>query len=389
MKIRRILGILALSISALCIGTIMISWISNLALDTTLEQTSELSEEEQIVLLETENLVDGLGNEVFPGFGEAEIPTILYNSEYAFLIGTTGPADGWVKVPQNINRGERWVVVNNETLLNQPYYQQPLPDPDITPEAFTVRVGDQWAASMQTYDWMKISLVEVIRADLPDFAKPIFPFKLFINQLVSGQDQYITLIVHERFHAYQGILAERKLTKAEVTNLEQQDNYPWTDEALETAWRAELALLVEALEEENPEQQAALVNEFLAMRNDRRNNANLNNDLISYEQQREWLEGLARYAELKIWELAASPNYTPLPETSELTDFNSYQNFYARWRAELNQFSQMADDEGDGRFYYSGMAQAYLLDELMPDWKERILEEGIWLEDLLAEAVNN
>jgi hypothetical protein len=389
MKIRRILGILALSISALCIGTIMISWISNLALDTTLEQTSELSEEEQIVLLETENLVDGFGNEVLPGFGEAEIPTILYNSEYAFLIGTTDPADGWVKIPQNINRGERWVVVDNEALLNPPYYRQPLPDPDITPEAFTVRVGEQWAASMQTYEWMRISLVEVIRADLPDFAKPIFPYKLFINQLVSGQDQYITLIVHERFHAYQGILAERKLTKAEVTNLEQQDNYPWADEALETAWRAELALLVEALEEENPEQQAALVNEFLAMRNDRRNNANLNNDLISYEQQREWLEGLARYAELKIWELAASPNYTPLPETSELTDFDSYQNFDARWRAELNQFSQMADDEGDGRFYYSGMAQAYLLDELMPDWKERILGEGIWLEDLLAEVIQN
>jgi hypothetical protein len=39
------------------------------------------------------------------------------------------------------------------------------------------------------------------------------------------------------------------------------------------------------------------------------------------------------------------------------------------------------------RFYYSGMAQAVLLDRLMPDWKVRAWSEGVWLEDLLAEAV--
>jgi hypothetical protein len=47
----------------------------------------------------------------------------------------------------------------------------------------------------------------------------------------------------------------------------------------------------------------------------------------------------------------------------------------------------MAGDEGDGRFYYSGMAQAFLLDQLMPGWKARAFDEGVWLDDLLAEAV--
>jgi len=48
---------------------------------------------------------------------------------------------------------------------------------------------------------------------------------------------------------------------------------------------------------------------------------------------------------------------------------------------------RMANDEGDGRFYYSGMAQAFLLDRLRPDWKSKAFDEDIWLEDLLAEAV--
>lgn len=47
----------------------------------------------------------------------------------------------------------------------------------------------------------------------------------------------------------------------------------------------------------------------------------------------------------------------------------------------------MADDVGDGRFYYSGMAQAALLDRLLPDWKEQALTDGVFLEDLLETAV--
>jgi len=47
----------------------------------------------------------------------------------------------------------------------------------------------------------------------------------------------------------------------------------------------------------------------------------------------------------------------------------------------------MAADWGDGRFYYSGMAQAVLLDRLMPGWKDQALEDGVFLEDLLEAAV--
>jgi hypothetical protein len=47
----------------------------------------------------------------------------------------------------------------------------------------------------------------------------------------------------------------------------------------------------------------------------------------------------------------------------------------------------MAADWGDGRFYYSGMAQAVLLDRLMPGWKDQVLVDGVSLEGLLMTAV--
>jgi hypothetical protein len=35
------------------------------------------------------------------------------------------------------------------------------------------------------------------------------------------------------------------------------------------------------------------------------------------------------------------------------------------------------------------MAQAYLLDQLMPDWKTHTMDDGIWLDDLLNTATRS
>jgi len=35
----------------------------------------------------------------------------------------------------------------------------------------------------------------------------------------------------------------------------------------------------------------------------------------------------------------------------------------------------------------TGMAQAFLLDALLPDWKEKYWKDGIFLEDLLRTAI--
>lgn len=66
-------------------------------------------------------------------------------------------------------------------------------------------------------------------------------------------------------------------------------------------------------------------------------------------------------------------------------EFQDYSAFPAKWSRELGQMKRMASDET--RFYYSGLAQAVLLDRVMPGWKDRALTDGVWLEDLLAEPL--
>jgi hypothetical protein len=221
---------------------------------------------------------------------------------------------------------------------------------------------------------------------LPAFARPVFPYRLFLSQLVRGSDQYITLVAHEAFHAYQGISAPEKLAAAELAGRQIDDRYPWQDEALIADWQTELDTLIEALRADSSEQSAELVRAFLAMRKERRDSAGLDVELVAYERQREWTEGLARYAELELWRLAQEQGYTPIAETADLPDFNAYAGYETRWQRELEQMHRTASDEGDGRFYYTGMAQAVLLDRLMPGWKALAFEEGVWLEELLEEA---
>jgi hypothetical protein len=385
-RFRKIFVLTIFGLISLCLLIVAISAISNLRLPQHSSVIEKLSEADRVRLAETLHLRHAVGDDVWQGWGQADIPAILYNEEYAFLVGYPDPPEGWVKVPAHQQRGGPWEIVPDDAFSGQPYYRQRLQNPDITPQAFTVLVGKRWVSSIDTYDWAKIGLTQTVRQDLPSILRPIFPFQFFINQLLGGSDKYISLSAHEAFHAYQGMLAPAKLSAAELASQQYENQYPWDDASLQANWQAELDLLAGALRSADYDKTAGLARQFLALRAARRQSANLSPELILYENQREWLEGLARYAELEIWRQASNGIYVPVPETSTLPDFDGYTGFGSRWSQEIGQITMMADDKGDGRFYYSGMAQAFLLDRLVPDWKSRAFEDGVWLDDLLDAA---
>lgn len=351
-------------------------------------QTVEvLTQVDKIRIAKALHLRRELGDTVWPGWGSAIIPSILYNENHVFLVGYSDPPTGWFKIPAGPPRGGPWEIVPEDAFLEEDYYRHLLSDSRMGPEVFTVQVGDRWVASMPTYSWMKVSLQKSFENDLPPYLQPIFPYQLFIKQLVSSSDKYISLSSHEAFHAYQGMDAPEKLARCEYSSIEFEDQYPWGDVTLQADWQMELDLLEAMLRTDDESRLIDLVKQFLLLRSERREKADLSRDVVKYEQQREWLEGLARYAELEIWRQAFLGNYQPVREVVNLSDFNNYSGYQDRWERELDQIVRTADDTGDGRFYYSGMAQAFLLDQLLPGWKLRAFEQDVWLEDLLAEAI--
>ena len=381
-RIRRIVLFIVLGSLTLCLGLVGLSVLSNLLAPSHSAVTDRLSDQDKARLVEALRLKQNIGDSVWPGWGHADIPVILYNEEYAFLIGYPNPPPGWVKVPQQLARGGPWERVPAQDLQGQPYYRQRLPSSDVTPEAFTVLVGGRWVASMPTREWFTIALGEPLREQFG----PILPYRLAARFLAGSTDKYISLILHESFHAYVGATAPERLATAEWIVASEKD-YPWNDEKLRAAWRTELNLLAAAVQTGDRDAQRQLAREFLAQRSARRLDNHLNATAVDVERQREWQEGLAKYTELEMWRRAAAGNYTPGLTPAQDSDFNNYTLAEQSWAQEVDQLKRMADNLDDNCFYYSGMAQSVLLDHLMPGWQTRILTENTTLEDLVREAV--
>lgn len=370
----------------LCCGGLGITAVINQSMPTASESPERLSAAEKARLAEYFHLRQSLGNAVWPGWGDVEQPVVLYNEQRVFLVGYPEPPDGWLTVPGENLVGSAWQPMSDDDFWGETYYSQPLPASGETPQAFTVKVGDQWAASLTTKEWMQIAFPQEMREQLPPVIQQVFPYFLVSDLFIGSSDQFISLIAHEAFHAYQGEMVPDRLAAAE-TAVRQADAYPWADEAHHAAWETELDLLHQAVSAETVAETAVLTEQFLAQRTKRREAAGLSPEMIAYEKQREWLEGLAKYVEMEIWRQALqSSDYQPVDMMVLDDDFEQYETFDKRWNQEVDQIRRSANGE-DTRFYYTGMAQAAILDKLSPDWKAGAFAEDVFLETLLQEAV--
>lgn len=369
--------------SALALGSIVLllaGWVVILNRDfpSSSSDPARISALDLARVAEARHLRANLGGGIWPGWDRPDIPVILYNESHAFLLGYPEPPSGWQKFPGSSAIGGPWERVDGDPV----YYRQRL-DPGVSPEAFTVVVGDRWVASIPTLEWFRISLANRIRSEAPAPVSRLVPYDLITDLFIGGSDGWITLLLHETFHAWQGsVVPDRLIAAEEATAMEQR--YEQQMDAMDEAWRAELALLRDAISESSTDGSRRLALEFILHRRSRR--AALDDPMIEYEQLREWLEGLAKYAELAAWrEASASKSYRPVLAESSDQQFEEYRGFGKKWQRELGEMKRSASS--DVRFYYSGMAQAMLLDRIAPQWKERALEDPIPLDRMIETAL--
>lgn len=298
-----------------------------------------LSIADKAELAEILRLKNELGDQVWPGLGRIDVPVILYNERYEFLVGEAKPPSPWQ-------------VVNGDNFLGSPYYRRPADNP----QSFAVAVGTLWAGSGSTLELMNRKI----------------PFRL-------SREFHVVIILHEVFHAFQATLAPQRFAKA-MGVYKSEGRYPYKDLPFSAAWNSEGEALADALKATEVAAISGLAQKFLDIRDTRRRQINLDHELISYECELEWLEGLAKYAEVRFYELAASL-------TSEAA-YANYRSGHPFWPADLARLKRnLGLQEGDLRFYLSGMAQARLLDRLCPGWKAKAFEGKVNLEDSLHAAI--
>jgi hypothetical protein len=298
-----------------------------------------LSTADKTDLTEILHLKDEFGDKVWPGLGRMDIPIILYNERYEFLVGQANPPPPWQ-------------VVKGDSFLGRAYHRRPAENP----QAFAVAVGTRWAASGGTLELMNRKI----------------PFRL-------SREFHAVIVLHEVFHAFQAARAPQHFTVA-VSVYKFEGRYPYEDPEFSSAWNSEGAALAGALAAKDESTISGLVQKFLDIRKARRRQIDLDSELISYEQELEWLEGLSKYAEIRFFEFAAS--------RANEAAYANYRSGHPFWPMDLARLRRnLGGQEGDLRFYLSGVAQAMLLDRLDPRWKDGAFEESANLDDRLRAAV--
>jgi hypothetical protein len=371
-NIRRKLGFGVGILILLALVATTISAFVNFFVPTHSQIVDRLNSQEKALLGEALQLKRSVGDSIWPGFGQKEIPLVIWNEQQSFLLGDM-TVPGWERVP-------------GDTFFGHPYYRGHMQKD----QAFTVTIGDRWAGSMATREWMQIKFAKEIRDKLPCPLRPVFPYPLAIRLLgMRSSEQYISVILHEVFHAYQAEAAPARFARAQQASAS-EPTYPWDNPDLRRAWTSELQLLVRALNAKSNKDTTAFVAQFVAQRRQRRQQSAMNAAVVDYERQVEWLEGLAKYVELSTWRegsIAQRKGYEPMAELYADPEFKNYMTFSKRWSGEISTLKWQASQRGDTRFYYSGMAQAFLLDRLMPEWKARVPLGAVVMDDLLAECV--
>lgn len=362
---QRIVGIGAAALLALCIGLAMISFASNQYLPQAPASLDRLSDIDKARLAEALHLKQTLGDQIWPGWGKADIPVILWNHDYSFLFGAPNPPPEWERVP-------------SDSFAGASYFRQRTAEH----QNFAVHLDDHWAACMATKWETDAFLMTMFRELLPPVVRDIFPYRL----VIQPSEVQMTGLLHESFHAFQYGVAPGQMEAAEAAH-KNGDRYWDADAKMRAEWQAEIGLLARAVSAETTREARELTRQFLDRRKQRRMMHALDAELIAYEQQLEWEEGLAKYVELESWQSAnASPEYVPLAEMKEDPDFQFYCTFDQRKAQEIDQMQRQAGQEGEVRLYYTGMAQAFLLDRLAPGWKADVLTGGAWLETRLEVA---
>jgi hypothetical protein len=319
---------------------------------------SRLSGQDKAQLAEYYRLKKQFGSLIWPGFGEASIPLILYNEKCAFLIGHPHPPSPWVPV-------------KNDSFQGNLYYRKAAADS----QAFAVLVGEIWAGSLDTLGSMNRSLEEQMRERIP-------PEKLTrdtIKMMAFSPAHHTVALLHEAFHAYIAMQDQNRFLAAnKMYDLEKF--YPYKDEAFREAWNEEGILLASALREQEVPSKLRAIARFLEIRSKRRSQAGLTEGLAAFESELEWLEGLAKYVEMKFAEHGSL-----LQDEAKSRDYRVVWN---RLQADFFfRLKKLGDQKGDLRFYLSGAAQAMILDTVKPEWKANLMGQShTRLEDLLAEA---
>jgi len=321
-----------------------------------LYESKQLEETDLSTLQEVNRLKQNFGSQIWPGFKDENIPVILFNDRYEFLTLTDDIPDGWIRTGQKLTDGRYCYRRKAEK-----------------PVAFAVQTDSLWAASMSTLQYLNRDILVNLRKEIPSPLNLLMPAQMIIRT----SDYHVAAIIHEMFHAFQALHNPQQFNRCNASS-HLADQYPYRDNQLNKLFTREGHFLQKALKADHMARKREWCRKFLITREKRRKM--LSGEIVEFEKHFEWLEGLAKYAEIHSYQLALQHE-----EDMKL----SYDEDLPYWETEMDKLNQLGQVHGSTRFYLSGMAQARLLSQVSDQWRHQLMINERYTEDLLDHWAGN
>ncbi len=232
------------------------------------------------------------------------------------------------------------------------------------------KVGDDFYARPRTFPTSFL-------ATFPAFGLP--------SVIVIGEPQntesktstpWLITVMHEHFHQLQNsqpgyfqAVEALGLSRGDATGMWMLNYpFPYEDPKVARSFAHLRDLLLTTVNETNNRKFAKLAARYVRAR--KKFFAQLSPDDHKYLGFQLWQEGIARYTQVKAAEAAAK--YQPAPEYAALKDYEPFDSYAGRARAETLSELRRIDLARSKRVvvYSFGAAEGLLLDKLNPGWKD-------------------
>lgn len=309
----------------------------------------QLREIDRVRLAEAFRLGARLGNRLWANWNKAPFAVLLVTPENEFLIRHPKPSADFI-------------LVNDDRMLGSQVYYRKRTQPLNLLATFPVVGG--------------VPTIVIGQAE---------------NTAAKTSTPWVVTMLHEHFHQlqysqpnYYGQVNALGLSRGDKTGMWML-NYPFPYDWMEMEEHFSLLtlLLADALEAKSKSDFSTRLSAYLERRHDLEQT--LSPDDYSYFSFQLWQEGIARYTELHIAQLAAA-QYRPGKAFRALADYKSFDSIAVQTKQRILgelRTSQLAEYKRV-IFYAMGAGEGLLLDRNNPRWRARYFSEKFYLNKYFA-----
>jgi len=301
---------------------------------------NEMPRIDRIRLAEAFRLADAIGNRVWPNWDKSPFGVLLVTPDYEFLVNHPKPSDEFTPLGEDaILKCKVW---RRKRQFN-PKFLATFP-----------AVGG-------------IPTIVIGQAE---------------NTTTKASTHWVITVLHEHFHQLQ-YSQPRYFADVEALGLARGDQsgmwmlsypFPYTEAEVKDQFALTCNALAEAFRSRSKPEFPDKLSAYLGAR--RKLNSLLKPDDQKYLAFQSWQEGIARYTEYRLAELAAA-EYKPTKEFQALPDFVPLDKEAKTVLAGIEKELTSMRLERDKReiFYAFGAAEGLVLDRAKPDWRKRYFDE--------------